>query len=409
MSALKNLFTLALCLVSTFACAFEKDSLIVWIGADKGSQGVAEAGAAFTAATGMKVKVETPDDLTVQFDRLAPTAQGPDIVIWAHERFGPWINDGFLEPVTPSQKMRDSVAPFTWRALTVGDDIYGFPIAIEAVSLIYNKALVKAPPRTLQDVIALDRDLRKQGKKAIEWDYKNTYFSWPFIAGAGGYSFGKSDGVYNLADVGFDSSGSVDAVQAIKQLLDQGVLEKTADYGSMMNGFKKGDVAMIINGPWSWREIRDAGVNFGVDYIPGLTAEHPGRPFVGVLAAGINSAGRNKEAAQRFLEDYLLTYEGLKKVNTDKPLGAVANVQLMKELSADPLIRHTFVSAEKGELMPDVPEMKRFWGLFTYKLPAMLKGEAAISATLNDMADRLRKLDELKGWGRRHYLSDKES
>ena len=43
-----------------------------------------------------------------------------------------------------------------------------------------------------------------------------------------------------------------------------------------------------------------------------------------MLSAGINAASPNKELAKEFLENYLLTDEGLEAVNKDKPLGAVA-------------------------------------------------------------------------------------
>lgn len=68
--------------------AFERDRLLVWVNQDKGFNGVAEIGRRFQAETGIEVEVATPDDLASRFDRLAGTAKGPDIVIFAHDRFG---------------------------------------------------------------------------------------------------------------------------------------------------------------------------------------------------------------------------------------------------------------------------------------------------------------------------------
>ncbi len=45
----------------------------------------------------------------------------------------------------------------------------------------------------------------------------------------------------------------------------------------------------------------------------------PGKPFVGVLAAGISAVSTNHELARQFMEDYLLTESGLHSVNDDKP------------------------------------------------------------------------------------------
>lgn len=399
-------FFLALLLILPVgqAFAFEAGTLHIWINHDKGFNGLAEVGRRFEADTGTPVVVETPEDLTSKFDHSGYTSQAPDIIIWPHDRFGSWINEGLLEPVEPSASVKEALAPFAWHAVTVGDKVYGYPIATEVVSLIYNRELVSTPPATLDEVLVLDRKLRKDGKHALAWDYKNVYFSWPFLAGAGGYSFGKTDGIYDLRDVGVARSGSVEAVASIRRMLEEKALAEGADYGSMMNAFKAGDVAMIINGPWAWSELREAGIDIGIADVPGLEPGQRGRPFVGVLAAGISSATPNRAMAKRFLEDYLLTKDGLKTVNDDKPLGAVAHLGLVRDLSNDPFIEHTFRSASEGEMMPNIPEMKRFWDLMTHRFADMLSGESAIGPTLDEAADRLRRLDEMRGWTRRHYL-----
>ena len=56
-----------------------------------------------------------------------------------------------------------------------------------------------------------------------------------------------------------------------------------------------------------------------------------------------------------------------------------------------------------GEIMPDIPEMKRFWALFSSRLGAMFKGEKPIAATLEEIAQRLRAAGEVQAWRRRHY------
>ena len=88
MRTTKKLATLILLCTATWpALAFEKNVLTIWIGQDKGFKGLAEIGQRFTADSGMPVKVATPDDLPGQYDKFAATAKGPDIVIFAHDRF----------------------------------------------------------------------------------------------------------------------------------------------------------------------------------------------------------------------------------------------------------------------------------------------------------------------------------
>ncbi|EON93079.1 maltose ABC transporter periplasmic protein [Marinobacter lipolyticus SM19] len=392
-------------LFSVPVLAFERDELLIWINSDKGHQGLAEVGRRFEAETGIPVTVETPDDLTSEYDHYGYSSRAPDIVIWPHDRFGSWINEGHLRPIEPSVNVRDAVAPFAWQAVSVGERVYGYPIALEVVSLLYNKDLVAKPPATLEELKTEHRRLSAQGIEAISWDYKNVYFSWPVFAGSGGYSFGVENQVYDLSDVGVATGGAISAVKGIKNLLDSGVLAKDADYGSMMDGFKAGETAMIINGPWAWSEIREAGINVGIANVPTATGE-PGKPFVGVLAAGISAVSTNHELARQFLEGYLLTGEGLHAVNDDKPLGAVAHLGVVETLSEDPFIDHTFRSASRGEIMPNIPEMKRFWDLMTIRFAGMLAGEYPIKSTLNEAADRLKRLDDMRGWTRRHYVTN---
>lgn len=399
------LFLLGL-LIASPALGFQRGELLIWINSDKGHGGLAKVGERFEAETGIPVTVETPEDLTTKFDHFGYSAKAPDIVIWPHDRFGSWINEGLLHEVKPAEATRAKIAPFAWQAVSVGERVYGYPIAMEVVSLLYNRDLVATPPSTLSGVVALDRRLRQQGKRAIAWDYKNVYFSWPIVSGAGGYTFGIAEGVYNLKDVGVANRGAVNAVSAIKDLLDQGVLDRSADYGSMMEGFKSGKVAMIINGPWAWSELRDAGVDVGIADVPALSPERPGRPFVGVLAAGISAATTNTRLAKRFLEDYLLTEEGLHAVNDDKPLGAVAHLDVVTTLSEDPFIDHTFRSASRGEIMPNIPEMKRFWDLMTRRFDTILAGGGPVASILENAAQRLQRLDDMRGWTRRHYITD---
>ncbi|UTW08053.1 extracellular solute-binding protein [Pseudomonas benzenivorans] len=237
-----------------------------------------------------------------------------------------------------------------------------------------DRRLAVVPRAGLVKLEVLDRRLRAEGKRAIAWDYRNLYFSWPFISAGGAYSIGKHQGLYDLADLGIDTPAAIAGVEGIKQLLDSGVLPRDSDYAGMMAAFKRGELAMMINGPWAWNELRAAGIDIALASIPGPGADRPGRPFVGIQAAALNHHSPNQEAARRFLEDYLSSPADLRQIDQDKPLGVPANLELMQEAQRDPLIQASFDAAMAGEIMPDIPEMKRFWGLFNGRFDAMLQG-----------------------------------
>ena len=395
------------------ASAFERGKLVIWIKNDKGFNGLAEVGKRYTADNGVEVIVQTESDWAdnlgdpaARFAKHAGTVEGPDIIIWPHDRFGSWINEGLLEPVVPASKVRNEIFDFAWDAVTVGDDVFGYPLAMEAISLIYNKDLVKRPPQTFEDVIVMDKKMRKQGKRAMIWAWQIPYFTWPLITSGGGYSFKKVDRVYQLVDVGVDSPGAVRGMKMLRRLVKENVLTAQDDWGSMMDGFKNGDIAMMINGPWTWNELRDANINFGVAEIPRVSKNDEfARPFVGFLAAAINSYSPNYELAKDFLENYVVVYDGVKSIDDDRPLGAAANKKLMSELESNPNIAQTFAMAQNGETMPDIPEMARFWSSVQNMFGIIGTGEATVEPTVKSVADRLRKLDKMKMWRRRHYLA----
>ena len=100
--------------------------------------------------------------------------------------------------MTPRKTVKDDIDPTAWQAFTVDGKIWGYPLSVEAVGLIYNKELVPTPPKSFDEVITLDKKLSAKGKKAILWDYNNTYFTWPLLAANGGYVFArKADGTYD--------------------------------------------------------------------------------------------------------------------------------------------------------------------------------------------------------------------
>ncbi|RKF19551.1 maltose/maltodextrin ABC transporter substrate-binding protein MalE [Alginatibacterium sediminis] len=370
--------------------ATPEGELTIWIGGDKGYNGLAEVGKKFEADTGVVVNVAFNDDVPGRFQQAAATGGGPDIVIWAHDRFGDWVDSGLIQAIEPSAEKMAEVEDFAWQATTVDGAIYGYPVAVEAVGLIYNKALVPNPPTTWEEIPALDAKLQEQGKHAILWDYNNTYFTWPLFAANGGYIFDYKDGAFDTTNTGVNNEGSKIAATLIHSLIKGGNMPAGADYGVMDAAFSKGDVAMVINGPWSWGNYESNGIDFGVTYIPTVQG-NASKPMVGVLSAAVSSASSNKDLATEFLENYLVTVDGLKMVDADKPLGAVAHKEFMQVLSADTNIAATFANAQAGEPMPNVAAMGKFWSAMETALKNITGDRQTVDEALDTAAKRIVK------------------
>ncbi len=374
---------------SSMAHAAEAGSLLIWINGDKGYAGITKIGEEFTKKTGIKVTVEHPDDAPVKFQQAASAGKGPDIWIWPHDRIGEWISGGLLQPLSPSKEARAAIQPLAWNAFTVGGKTYGYPMSIEAISLIYNKDLVPVPPKTFDEVIAMDKKLQTSGKHAILWDYNNTFFTWPLLAAGGGFPFAiKDDGNFDPTKTGVNNAGAVAGVETLMKLINGGVMAKGSGYSEMEAGFASGKVAMMINGPWAWDNAKKAKINFGVAPIPSVNGK-AASPFIGVLGAMISKASPNRDIAVEFIENNMLTINGLKTINAAVALGTPANKAFFNELKSDPNIQATMASAQAGKPMPSNPEMGRFWSSMEAALKNITTGQQSVKDGLDAAAKRI--------------------
>jgi len=388
--------TLALSALATLVLSspafakIEEGKLVIWINGDKGYNGLAEVGKKFEKDTGIKVTVEHPDKLEEKYPQVAATGDGPDIIFWAHDRFGGYAQSGLLAEITPDQAFKDKLFPFTWDAATYNGKLIGYPVAVEALSLIYNKDIIKEAPKTWEEIPALDKQLRAKGKSAIMWNLQEPYFTWPIIAADGGYAFKYEDGKYNIKDTGVDNAGSQAGLQFIIDLVKNKHINADTDYSIAEAAFNKGQTAMTIDGPWAWSNLDKSKINYGVTLLPTFKGK-PSKPFVGVLTAGINAASPNKELAKEFLENYLITDEGLAVVNKDKPLGAVALKSYQQQLEKDPRIAATMANSKNGEIMPNVPQMSAFWYAERSAIINAVNGRQTVQQALKDVEARITK------------------
>ena len=376
------------------ARAAEKGKLLVWINGDKGYRGLQKVGDDFAKKTGVQVIVEHPEDAPGKFQEAAEEGKGPDIWIWAHDRVGEWAESGVINAVTPGKKIKDDIDPAAWQAFTIKGKVWAYPIAIEAVSLIYNKALIKTPPKTFEEIFALDKAMMAKGKKAILWDYTNTYFTMPMLAANGGYAFKmKADGTYDPRDTGVNNAGALKGAELLTKMVSTGVMPKGATYADMEAGVAQGKIAMMISGPWAWDNLRKAKINFGVAKIPSVAGK-PSRPFVGYMGAMITKAASgagNVDVAREFIENYMLSPKGIETINADVPIGAPASKAAYAKMKNDPFIQTSMASARDGVVMPNNPQMGRFWAAMVSALNNMTEGRQTPKEALDAAAKRILK------------------
>jgi len=129
-------------------------------------------------------------------------------------------------------------------------------------------------------------------------------------------------------------------------------------------------------------------MDFGVASIPDVAGK-PAKPFVGVLGCMISAPSKQKDVAKEFIENHVMKVEGLKMINADVPLGTPANKAFFKELSENPNIKATMENARRGEPMPNIPEMGKFWSSMASALENITNGRQAPKEALDAAAARM--------------------
>ena len=389
----RYLLAVFLWLLAAPAYSWTNGDLLIWMDAERG-RSLEAISQKFKDQFGINVWIETPENITDSFPAAAQAGKGPDIVIWAHDKVGEWADAGLISPINLPDQFRAKYYAKAWEAVRHNSQIWGFPIGLETVALIYNKKLLDGPPpKSLADLSDLSKTIkvRHPGVFSILWDYKSAYYSWGILASAGAYVYAKNNGGYDLGDVGVANAGAVQGLSKIMALVDAGILPKSVSYSASEELMSQGKLAMMISGPWAWANLVKSGIDFGIAPVPGCDG-NPAKPFVGVLACYINRASPNQDIAKEFIENFLLSEQGLKAMDQAKPVGIPSLVTLANEMErTNPLLQQLELCAEQGEIMPNIPEMGRFWSAVGSALQTATNKQTPVPQALQEAAASMRK------------------
>jgi maltose/maltodextrin transport system substrate-binding protein len=382
----------ALCLVPINLFAWTNGELLIWMDNERGGalQPIVHK---FEADLGLKVTIETPEKITDSFPIAAQAGKGPDLVIWAHDKVGEWADGGLISPIDVQEKFKEKFFPKSWQAVVHRDRTWGYPIALETVTLIYNKALLDGPPpMELSQLASIDQAMKRNhpGVATILWDPRSAYYTWAILASGGGFVFGSNGTDYDLRNIGVATPGAVDALTKIIGLMRAGILPKVCPYSETEDLMGQGKLAMMISGPWAWSNLTKKGIDFGLGQIPGVDGM-VGRPFVGVSVAYLNRASPNQDLSKEFIERYLLTEQGLSAMDAGKPIGIPALISLYEKFAeSNPRLGQLKASVDIGQVMPNVPEMGRFFTSMSAALQLAADGRLSAGAALQQAEANIR-------------------
>ncbi|MEW6046875.1 MAG: maltose/maltodextrin ABC transporter substrate-binding protein MalE [Bacillota bacterium] len=329
-------------------------------------------------------------DIRPNFSVSAPTGEGPDLIVGAHDWVGELARNGLLEPIELSASERAQFTPVALQGFTYGGKLYGVPYAIEAIAIIYNKDLVPTPPKTFDELLQISRKLTDRPKKRYGFLYPNSdpYHSFPFLSANGGYIFRFNGQGFDPKDVGVDNAGAIAGARLIQRLAVEGLVPKGTDYQTMQGLFTQGQVGMIMTGPWEIDNVKKAGIRYGVAKIPTFNG-NVAKPFVGAQGFMVNKFSPNKVLAMEFLRKFIMTKEGQLAIWKEDPRIPALRTAF-EEVADNPDIAAFGASAADGIPMPNIPEMAVVWGALGDKLTLVVNGEQDPESAMKDAARQIR-------------------
>ena len=375
----------------TVAAAGAADRLVIW-SSEAQVPALLPMAKQFQEEYGVEVQVTEMGfgDIRSNFTVSAPTGEGPDIIVGAHDWVGELARNGLLEPIQLSDAERAQFTQVALDGFTYGGALYGLPYAIEAIAIIYNKDLVPTPPATFDQLLGVARRLTDRSKRRYGFLYPNTdpYHSFPFLSAYGGYIFRFTGQGFDPKDVGLDSPGAIQGARIIRQLAAEGLVPQGTDYQTMQGLFTQGQAGMIMTGPWEIDNVKRAGIRYGVAKIPTFEGR-VARPFVGAQGFMVNRFSRNKILAMEFLRRFVLSKEGQLAIWREDPRIPALRAAF-QEVASNPDIAAFGASAADGIPMPNIPEMAAVWSALGDKLTLIVNGEQEPEAAMRDAARQVR-------------------
>ncbi|MEI8093757.1 MAG: maltose ABC transporter substrate-binding protein [Spirochaetales bacterium] len=359
--------------------------LIAWEGQGVGADFLRAAAKKFTEATGVPVTVEEVGGM-VAMNKLStdgPAGRGADVFVMPHNSIGDGVAAGLLmENLVSTSRIKKDFVPMVVQAVTYNGKVYGFPCAMETTALFYNKDLWKAPPKTFEEIVEFGKTWNnpKKNKYALVFQPDNLYIDYGFMAGAGGYVFGKNG--TDATDLGLNNSATVKALTAVVGLRPA-MLQKAQDItGDVVSGlFSEGKASAIIGGPWNIYGLQKAGVNFGIVPLPTLAGITP-RPFSGVQVYGTSTYSKYPTAAQLFAKFLTSDEMLLERFRLTDQIPPVSVLLTNSEVTKSSFNQAFVAQLKNSDPMPAIPEINLVWAPFQTAMSDAWSGKIDVKTAM---------------------------
>ena len=355
-------------------------SLTIW--ADElRAEALTEIAATFQEETGVSIEIvqKNFDDIRPEFLAAAPTGEGPDIIVGAHDWTGELVAAGVVAPIdlgaTASQFSEVAVNAFNYDGSN-----FGVPYGIENIALVRNDGLTDAEPTTWDELVTAGEEAGGEYPLLLQQDAEggDAYHMYPFQTSFGAPVFATDDtGAYipELALGGAEGEAFA-AWLAENGANGTGVLDVNISGDIAKEAFSNGESAFIVTGPWNISAFTDAGLEVSVLPVPSAGGE-TASPFVGVQGFFVNAQSENQLVANTFLLNYVATPEvqtALYESGGRIPALTAAADAIAAD---DPIVAGFAAAGEVGVPMPSLPQMGAVWDFWGSTEADIIAGDAS--------------------------------
>ena len=332
--------------------AAERDFLEQWVAGYNGRQDSIE----------VVLLYKETEELRNQYLFAAIGGKGPDLF------YGPADNIGTLS-ITETARPLERLLPARFLAgfdstglLRYDGHLLGVADQVgNHLTLVYNRALLPEPPRTLGALDSLGTRFPAGGPVdyALTWNYTEPFFFIPFLTSYGGWVMDEQ------GNPTLDTPEMVKAIQYVLDLRDRHhVIPRESDYETANTLFKDGAAAAIINGPWSWAGYGEAGVDYALAPIPfnaetGLWAQ----PMAAAKSYSLNPGVPDWKLPTVLGLMQLLTGDAIQtdmatRLSTIPVRTAVRNGAAVRD---NPILQQSLAQIAHSRPMPTAPQLRQIW------------------------------------------------
>ncbi|MFF4080177.1 extracellular solute-binding protein [Streptomyces sp. NPDC001777] len=339
-----------------------------------------------------------------KFKNAAQAGSGAPDVIRSEVAWTPEFADlGYLAPLdgTVALKNPDDFLKQAAASTKYKDKTYAVPQVIDSMGIFYNKKMFKdagvEPPANIADLKSVAKKIKdKTGKTGLYLRGDDSYYFLSFLYGEGGDLVAPADKAITV-----DNEAGVKAFGVVKDLVDSGAAKTDATDGweNMMQSFKNGDVAMMINGPWAvtdtltGKQFTDKA-NLGIAPVPAGSAAQ-GAPQGGHNLA-VYAGSKNLDASYAFVE-YMTSVEAQAQVAGELNLLPTRTSAYGRQQAVDSDIVQFFKPVvETAVERPWIPETGSLFAPLNTEYTKVLTGQTTPEKAAKATGDSYRKL--LKGW-----------